>query len=174
MIGSAWHAHGYEDHGERGGLLRCRLPSRKSVLCPHGHMSTEQVTGVRRTLLESRLQERIPIEHPNLHCLPEFAAWQLTTRQIGPDGLTAHFRFTQTECIFRGYPLQLSVQRRQAKEDNPKSKCRYGYALGHSRTTCDYHVFRIKYTWYHRENQRPNRSETTETPWELLGINRNH
>jgi hypothetical protein len=57
--------------------------------------AVKTVTGMIRVIkfdLEDSIQKLIPGEHPILHWLVEWAAWQWTTRYIGSDGQTAYQR----------------------------------------------------------------------------------
>ena len=107
------------------------------------------VQGLIRTLkleLELCLGVTIPSEHPLLRWLAEHAAWQLTTRSKGEDGLTPYSRLRGKNYAKRLVRFgervlyKLPSDGPAAPADKLQPYWRHGYVLGYSRNSPDYAV----------------------------------
>ena len=108
-------------------------------------------TGLLRTLklcLEKRLQRRIPSEHKLMSWLVEHAAWILTTRIQGVDGLTAYHRIRGREYAKRGVAWGESVQFKlpskgptRREDESLDRRWLHAVVLGYSRTSHEYWVY---------------------------------
>jgi hypothetical protein len=75
--------------------------------------AVKQLTGILRTNkldLERRIGMRIPQSHPMMSWLVSYAAWMLTVRVVGEDGLTAYQRVRHKSFAKRLVPIGESVQ----------------------------------------------------------------